>query len=67
MPTYIVTCKSCGAAFGPTNEAIRSGSWKVCPTCSLKPTHETNCRECGRVLRATTRELCLRCMGVNVL
>jgi hypothetical protein len=67
MSSYLVTCKTCGAEFEPSREAIKAGAWRLCPMCAPAPTKETSCRECGRVLRATKRELCLRCMGVSVL
>ena len=33
MPTYIVTYPSCGTEHEPGGTAIRSGTWRVCPSC----------------------------------
>ena len=31
MTALICECQQCGAAFEPGPEAIRSGTWRVCP------------------------------------
>jgi hypothetical protein len=35
MPTYVVTCRTCGHEFEPTRHAIATGSWRDCPVCSM--------------------------------
>jgi hypothetical protein len=64
--TAVVTCRTCGAAFEPTPEAIRGGVWRTCPTCRTHPAEETRCQECGRVLRAGVRTICASCLGISL-
>lgn len=65
MTAIITVCRECGVEFEPTREAIVRGSWTVCPTCQAKPTvgETTSCQDCGRVLRGTTRTICLNCLS----
>jgi hypothetical protein len=67
MPTYIVRCKACGKEHEPSPEAIRAGTWKLCPDCTPKPTEPSRCRECSRILRTPGRTICLSCLGVPAL
>jgi hypothetical protein len=68
MPVFITTCKDCGAEFEPTADAIKAGSWRLCPTCQPQPRDETRCERCRRDLRAGKRTLCLGCaMGMSAL
>ena len=63
----ITTCRHCGKEHEATSEAIRAGTWKVCPTCAPKPAESGRCRECGRALRPAGRTICLSCLGVSAL
>jgi hypothetical protein len=67
MSTFVVACRQCGQEFTPSSASIKAGSWKVCPSCSPKPVGETHCRECGRILRAGGRDLCLQCAGLSIM
>jgi hypothetical protein len=64
--TAVVTCRTCGATFEPTSEALRAGTWRTCPNCRPPNAEETRCRECGRVLRAGTRTICAACLGISL-
>jgi hypothetical protein len=66
MTGFVTTCKECGKEYQPSPAVIRDGTWLRCPDCLPKPTEEIRCRECGRLLRATTRDICLSCVGFSV-
>jgi hypothetical protein len=67
MTTFITTCRTCGREFAPGREAIRAGSWRLCPGCQPPLHEETRCEGCGRVLRTAGRQRCLSCLGGSAL
>jgi hypothetical protein len=67
MTIITTTCRRCGTEFAPSREAIRAGSWRVCPACQPQRHDETRCERCGRPLRTVGRRLCLTCLGVPAL
>jgi hypothetical protein len=67
MPTFITRCMKCGEEYEPSREAIRVGSWRLCPACQPQRKGETRCERCGRPLRTAGRRLCLNCLGVPTL
>ena len=66
MPPFTTRCRQCGTEHEPDTEAIKAGSWRLCPDCRPHPEDRSRCRECGRVL-AGKRDLCLRCAGLSPL
>jgi hypothetical protein len=66
MSVFVTACRNCGTEFEPSREAIRAGTWKVCPTCQPASSTEARCRECGRPLRLTSRALCAQCMRISL-
>ena len=65
MPTFVTRCRACGRAFEPDADAIRTGTWRLCPDCCMTSPSSSRCRECGKALTGT-RDLCLACMGVGL-
>lgn len=70
MSGIVVTCRQCGAEFTPDRLAILRGVWRTCPACrgviAVDPDQQTRCTECGCPLRARSRTICARCLGVTL-
>ena len=67
MTLITTVCRECGAEFEPGRDAIVRGAWRVCAGCRLKDAPEpqqpaSRCEQCGRPLRAGSRNICLGCL-----
>ena len=73
MTAPLVHCRKCGAPYEPSREDLLRGPrfYFRCPSCrpgTDRPQKAiTSCRECGRPLRGTNRDICLSCLGVVIL
>ncbi len=67
MSAIITVCLQCGMEFEPDHDAILAGTWRVCPACRTATAPESRaaesrCEQCGRVLHAGKRTICLGCL-----
>lgn len=76
--TLSLICNRCGASFDVEKAELLAGPavYRTCPACRVaekKPTLAASdavtgcCTQCGRVLKATTRTMCLACLGGSTL
>jgi hypothetical protein len=69
MTSMLTTCRTCGQEFEPDHRSIVTATWRTCQAClpAAAPASDdfgSRCERCGRPLRAGTRPICARCLGV---
>jgi hypothetical protein len=69
MTSMLTTGRICGQRSDPDHRANITATWRTCQACrpAAVPAPDdsgSRCERCGRPLRAGTRTICARCLGV---